>query len=457
MLCHSLHRFTPALLLLIAQTLFPAPVTAQVPPVLTVSDASNFEGNAGTNNLVFTVTLDAPSSGTVTANLSAIPLTGSSFNPATGGASCSGAVDFVQLSNVPFSIPANTTTATFNITICGNSVVEANEHIFVSLTGVSGAQCFEGTCNALGTIRNDDGPPGITIDNISISEPVIGERNASFPVILSHPSPSAVSVNFATRNGTALGTSLCGPIIGGGSGDYKLRSGVLTIAANTLAGSVVVPICGDRIEEATQTFFVDLSNPVNATIARASAQGSIRDTTLSIGGFELSPDNARVQVDEIVTYTVVWTVPDGRNWRDLNSIDLRMRKGEKTALWISWDESSNTFKLCQQRGDEDESDHEDQELECGAAAGPGEPIILETRFARLHLAQSSVQGSGPTGASVTLNLAVSFRNKATGQHKVELAATDDFSNRDDFVHAGTVLVKPSRVKISSDGHAVGKP
>ena len=30
MLCHSLHRFTPALLLLIAQTLFPAPATAIV-------------------------------------------------------------------------------------------------------------------------------------------------------------------------------------------------------------------------------------------------------------------------------------------------------------------------------------------------------------------------------------------------------------------------------------------
>ena len=67
--------------------------------------------------------------------------------------------------------------------------------------------------------------------------------------------------------------------------------------------------------------------------------------------------------------------------------------------------------------------------------------MLEGPLAHLHVAQSSVVGSGPTGTTVTLQLAVAFTEKAEGHvYDVELAASDDFGQQDDFRDAATVRI-----------------
>jgi hypothetical protein len=67
--------------------------------------------------------------------------------------------------------------------------------------------------------------------------------------------------------------------------------------------------------------------------------------------------------------------------------------------------------------------------------------VLASESAELHLSESSVTGSGPTGQSVTLNLSLSFGPQAAGRtYAVEVAAADDLGNEDDFVQAGTLTV-----------------
>ena len=386
----------------------------------------------------------------MTAQLSASPLTGVGFNPATGGSSCGNTTDFVQLTNAPFTIPANTTTTTITITVCGDTAIEPNEQIFVALTNVVGAQCLEGTCSAVGTIRSDDGPPSIAINNIAPTEPLSGTLTTSFTVSLSHPSQSPVSVSFATRAGTAIGAGSCAQFITGGFPDYVSRSGTLSIPAATLSGTIGVTICADKVSDANQTFFVDLSNPLNATIADGVGQATIREASLTVGEFDLTPDEARLRAGERMTSTVVWTVPEGRVWRDLNTIDLRVRSGQRTALWVRWDEPSNAFSLCQHTDDnaEDDSDAEGDggdaaNVRCGPGALPGSPTVLTTSLGRLHLADTTVLGSGPTGTSVTLRLSISFAERAAGRYLVELAAADDFGNQDPFVSGGTLHIEPA--------------
>ena len=77
---------------------------------------------------------------------------------------------------------------------------------------------------------------------------------------------------------------------------------------------------------------------------------------------------------------------------------------------------------------------------------PGTATVLSTPFATLHLADTSVQGSGPTGATVSLTLALSFGGKAAGHaYRVELTAADDFGTADRFVAASRVSVeKPGK-------------
>ena len=67
---------------------------------------------------------------------------------------------------------------------------------------------------------------------------------------------------------------------------------------------------------------------------------------------------------------------------------------------------------------------------------------METPLAQVYLSDSRVVGSGPIGRSVTLNLSIAFRDKAAGHlYDVEVAATDDFGRKDDFVRATTVNVE----------------
>jgi Calx-beta domain len=422
--------------------LVPGVALAQTQPILIIGDASVFEGNAGQTALSFPVTLTGPTNVSVTGQLSAIPLTGTGFSAATAGAACTAGVDFIGLSNAPFSIPPGTTTATVTVAICGDTAIEPNQHIFVSLIPVSGAQCLEGTCTAVGTIRNDDGPPSMAINNISVSELLSGSRTASLTVSLSHPSQSDTSVSFATRNGTARGAASCAPFITGGTPDYIARTGTLTIPAGALSGSIGIAICGDSITEGDETFFVDLSGPapVGVTIADATGQGTIRNAGFVTGAFDLAPDLIGVHADELVVYEVVWTVPPGEVWRDLATIDVRIRGG-KTALWIRWDEQLNMFSLCERVRGRDDDDDSDRHVSCGAGAAPGSPFVLEGERAQLHLAYTSATGSGPTGPSVTLGLGIVFTDKAEGHTwDIELGATDDFGQRDRLGRAGTARV-----------------
>jgi hypothetical protein len=59
----------------------------------------------------------------------------------------------------------------------------------------------------------------------------------------------------------------------------------------------------------------------------------------------------------------------------------------------------------------------------------------------MYLEYSEVIGSGPTGPSVTLNLALSFKPRAAGRvFRVEAFATDDFGNQQGFDEAGAIGV-----------------
>ena len=447
-----LTRAAQALLLVVASALAPA-VPAQV--LMTLSNASIFEGNAGTKILKlpvnFATTGGTTNPTTVTGTASAISLTGVGFNPATGGAACGPAgVDFEQFTNVAFSIPPNTPNGTLsvNITICGDTTVEPDEQIAVFLSNVAGgAFCTPESCTAIGTIVNDDGPPTVSINSISVSEPAFAgsTKTASFTVSLHHPFSQNVSVHFATRDGTA--TSAC-PLFGVCRRDYVSTSGTLTVPANALSATIPVTILGDGIQEPDETFFVDLSSPSPAgvTILNGTGRATIRDTTLTIGGFDLSPDDAVVENGDTVAFDLVWTVPEGQNWHDLKSIDFRIGGYGNPVLWVRWDEASNTFSLCEKAGKDSGSvaraNPGDPPATCGPGAAPGSATALATPSAQLLLADTTVVGSGPTGTSVALHLVVSFGPEIKSHsYPVELSVADDFGNTDKFFRASEVTVE----------------
>jgi len=110
-------------------------------------------------------------------------------------------------------------------------------------------------------------PKTITITDAAIVEGDAGTKSLAFSVNWTGAKGGgAVSVAYATANGTATAGS-----------DYTAKSGTVSLPSGCKCGTISVPIIGDAVTEGTETFTVNLSSPVNATIGDAQAVGTIFD------------------------------------------------------------------------------------------------------------------------------------------------------------------------------------
>jgi len=411
-------------------------LVGQVPQqTLTLHGQDKNEGNSGITAYTVTATLDHASATPVTGNFSAVAAS-LATHPATGGTTCGGNVDFVLQNHVPFTIPANATSVTFIVFVCGDTTIEYNEVFSMFVQDLVGAQC--NTCSALGFIRDDDSGAALSINSIAVSEPVFTlTQNALFTVSLNHPTPLTVTVNYRTNGNTATENT-----------DFLPTSGTLVFPPNTLSQSINVAVLRDGIREPDETFYVQLLDHDGAGVLEYNGFCTIHDFSLPpiSGSFSLSPDNAQAQIGVPLTYTVVWTVPDGQVWRDLNTIDLRFENGAHTPFSVRWNQSDNTFSVCEQ-GAKGFGSNKVNGSGPGVHCSPPVPLasgeILETGLASIDLFHSNVTGSGPTGRDVTLNLEVTFKQPAAEKtYDVRLAASNDLGNQDSPVQASRVTVIP---------------
>ncbi|MEA9654082.1 putative Ig domain-containing protein [Xanthomonas campestris pv. raphani] len=230
-------------------------------PTLSINDVSVNEGNAGTSNATFTVSLSQPAGAG-----------GASFDIATADGSATAGVDYVASSLTGQTIPAGSSSATFTVLVNGDTLSEPNETFFVNVSNVSGAGVSD--AQGQGTIVNDDALPSLSIDDVSVNEGNSGTTTATFTVTLSAASGQTVSVNYASADGTATAGS-----------DYVARSGTLTFAPGTTAQGVAITVNGDTALEPNETFSVGLSGASNASIARATGAGTILndDVVVTVG------------------------------------------------------------------------------------------------------------------------------------------------------------------------------
>lgn len=106
----------------------------------------------------------------------------------------------------------------------------------------------------------------IAINDVEVNEGNTGTTPATFRVTLDRAIPVAVTVQYATANGTAVAP-----------GDYTGTNGTVTFAPNDTSENVVVQVRGDTIDEPDETFFVNLTNPVNAQFGDNQGKGTIID------------------------------------------------------------------------------------------------------------------------------------------------------------------------------------
>lgn len=108
------------------------------------------------------------------------------------------------------------------------------------------------------------GVPNLSINDVSVTEGNAGATTATFTATLSAAASGAVTVNYATADGTAIS-----------GGDYVTGSGTLTFAAGQTTKTVIVTVNGDTAVEPDETFLLNLSSPTGAAITDAQGQGTI--------------------------------------------------------------------------------------------------------------------------------------------------------------------------------------
>ena len=140
--------------------------------------------------------------------------------------------------------------------------------------------------------------PTLSINDVVASEGDAGTTTAAITVTLSAAATGAVTVSYATADGTASAGS-----------DYTATGGTLTFAAGETTKTVNVTITGDTAVEPDETFVVTLSAPGGATLADATGQGTISNDdiappvlpTLSIADVVVAEGNAATTATFTVT------------------------------------------------------------------------------------------------------------------------------------------------------------
>jgi uncharacterized delta-60 repeat protein len=222
-------------------------------PTFSINDVKVTEGQSGTANATFTVTL----SGVVNQLAQTVD-----YSIADGTATANS--DYVPISGTLTFQPGETQHSIV-VLIKGDTTYERNETFFVNLSNPSNSPVTTiSDPQGKGTIVNDDVLPKIIVHDVAKGEGNSGTSSMLFSVTLSNPSYQTVSVDFSTQNGSATSFE-----------DYILTSGTVTFAPGETSKSVAVSIKGDTKFETNESLQLSAFNPSNATIADGLGIGTI--------------------------------------------------------------------------------------------------------------------------------------------------------------------------------------
>jgi len=220
-----------------------------ITPDISIAGVTEPEGNGGATAFMFAVTLSRPS----VLDAAVSYLAADSTATAADG-------DYVPATGT-LVIPAGATLGTITVTVAGDTKFELEESFLVALSNpVNGTITVP---EAIGVIVNDDAQPTISVADVTRPESGV----FTFTLTLSHSSEPLVSVTVQTADGSATAPD-----------DYAAAGpAVVSFAPGTTTQTVTIAVLDDALDEADETFVINLVDPVNATIAGAQATGTIVD------------------------------------------------------------------------------------------------------------------------------------------------------------------------------------
>lgn len=262
-------------------------------PLLSISDTTVTEGDSGTVNATFTVSLSNASNFTV----------GVSFYSVSTDAFAD--FDYQStLGRVTFA--PGTTSQTITVSVIGDTIDEFDEQFRIFLAYPLNGNLSDG--RGLATILDNDPPPNVSINDVSLFEGNSGTTNANFSITLSTMSGKPIALQYATMDQNATAGA-----------DYVPQSTTVMLGPGVTSVGIPIQINGDALPESDETFLVNLSNPSNVAIVKEQGIGTILD------------DDPIIQFGSS-TYTISETGP---------RVDITLTRNGGTTLGVSVSFSTN--------------------------------------------------------------------------------------------------------------------
>lgn len=219
---------------------------------LTLSVSSLTTTEAGQNGS-FTVVLTRLPTADVVVTLSSADTTEGTVSPST-----------LTFTTANWSTPQTVTVTGVDDTLDDGDITYA-----VNVSAASSDSGYQGKTGSVSVTHVDnDAPPSISINNVTVSEAV---GTATLTVTRSGATGGTTTVDYATVNGTAVANA-----------DFSSTSGTLTFGPGETSKSISITINDDSAVEGTEVFTVQLSNVADATspaetISTFSSQITISD------------------------------------------------------------------------------------------------------------------------------------------------------------------------------------
>jgi beta-glucanase (GH16 family) len=172
--------------------------------------------------------------------------------------------------------------------------------------------CFVLVCTSCNN-PDDEIPPvksTLSVGNVIQARDNTATTTFHFVIDVNPVNPKDITVNYATKDGTAV------------SGiDYTAVSGTLTIPANQFTGSIDVIVTANNLRQDDQTFTLELSSPVNATLATTQATGTIQN----LGTYLPIENTGYTSASDYPGMTLAWS--DEFSGNTLNTADWTYETG----------------------------------------------------------------------------------------------------------------------------------
>jgi hypothetical protein len=216
-------------------------------PPLSVGDCQVVEGNSGTRTCGFAVTVPGASGQTVTV----------SYATADGAATVANG-DYLAASGT-VTFPPGTVSQTVEVTVNGDTVGEPDETFTLNLSNPTNATILDGS--GMGTITNDDAPVA-SIGDCTVVEGNAGNASCVATITLNAPAIGSPVLEWTTTGFTAAAGA-----------DFVQSGSFAAFQPGTTSQNVTVPVVGDTLPEADETFFLHLL-PVSGAVTIGDGEGT---------------------------------------------------------------------------------------------------------------------------------------------------------------------------------------